>query len=80
MRFYEKKTKKGFNYQCEDVFGKIEMDSPDKLDSEQLDSLFMAIFEHESRKKTVEGKVKDTEITYKYTKKNQWEKLKKFTK
>jgi len=77
MRFYEKKLKTRYKYFAEDVFGKLEITSKEKLNGKSLDDVLSAILKVSSGGgKIIKGDIKDTEITYKLTKINQWEKIK----
>lgn len=76
MNFYEKPTEEGYTYTVDDVFGTIEIQTPDKLYPDKLDDVFMAIFEtHKHDRGTVESSVKDTNIIYTFKKKNPWQKI-----
>lgn len=76
MIFSEKKIDKGFLYKTKDIFGVIEICSKEKLNGDMLDDVFMSIFNIKSNDKIIEGTVDGTNITYKFLKKNQWEKEK----
>lgn len=87
MIFEEKKTKEGYKYTVEDLFGKMVINSPERLvykdesqnlNSSKLDDAFYAIYKHHSKdfSKKIEGKIKNTEITYIYIKaKIGWDKI-----
>lgn len=84
MIFQEKKTESGYTYTVTDAFGTIDIYTPQKLvpedgDTQYLDDVFMAIFERHKKDAagTIEGTVKDTDISYKYKKQNSWQKIKK---
>lgn len=75
MNFYEKQTEGGYTYNVEDAFGTIEIHSPDKLEADKLDEVFMAIFQaHKDDRGFVESTIQDTEISYTFKKKNPWQK------
>jgi len=78
MIFSEQKINDVFVYQVKDVFGEMEITSPDKLDAGKLDDVFMSVFTAHAKDGAgkIEGIVKDTKINYKYIKKNQWDKIK----
>lgn len=58
MIFQEKKTRAGFNYKCEDVFGTFYLDSPTKLNAETLDLIAQYLIHQTANVKHVEGTLK----------------------
>lgn len=76
MIFQEKQTEDEYTYTVEDVFGKMEIRSPNRLvaddgDAEFLDEVFDTIYNHHLKDRTskpIEGSVQDTDITYTYQK------------
>lgn len=73
MIFIESKNEGGFTYTVKDIFGKVEIYSPERLEKEKLDEVFVAIF---NKGKSGKGEVKGTNITYNFLKKSQWVKTK----
>lgn len=80
MIFSEQKTEKGFCYKVVDAFGTMELESSDKLSAETLDQAFMAVFNLKDKGKEITGTIKDTNISYKYLRKNPWQQTKKESK
>lgn len=84
MIFIEKKLKTKYKYIVDDAFGKIIIFSSERMvdennNAEYLDDVFMAIYEqhkHDTATK-ISGKIKDTNINYKFSKKNPWGRIKK---
>lgn len=70
MIFREKKTDAGaFSYSVEDVFGVIEIDSPDRLGAKELDMITVGILQAQADQGTIEG----TSVSFRFKKKGQWE-------
>lgn len=63
MEYYEETTTGGFTYTCSDVFGTIEVKSPNKLEGGELDDLVAAIL----RMRRSQGTINDT-ISFRVTK------------
>lgn len=75
MQFLERKNEAGYNYQVEDVFGKIEIDSPRQLDKGELDDLVVLLLRNKAQAETVSGevKVKDGVVTYTFKRAPVWQ-------
>ncbi|MEX2604630.1 MAG: hypothetical protein WD361_10520 [Gracilimonas sp.] len=71
MTFSEQKTEKGYLYKVKDMFGEMEIESPNKLSTEKLDDVFMAIFD---TGQSGENYIQGTKIYYKYKKATPWQK------
>jgi len=74
MIFQEKKTEKGYNYICQDVFGEVEIDSPEKLDGDTLDGMIRVLLKNKATSKTITGEVKTEKgiVEYKFVKTDIW--------
>lgn len=55
MLFTERKTLGGYEYCCEDVFGMVHIESPEKLGREALDLCVMAVLNGKARRGTIGG-------------------------
>lgn len=55
MLFTEQKTLGGYEYRCEDIFGVVHIDSPDRLGREALDLCVMAVLGGRARRGTIGG-------------------------
>lgn len=74
MIYQEKKTKDGYDYTIEDVFGKIEMKSAIQLDGPMLDSITMTLMRQNISAETITGTVKhkDGVLEYVFKKTDPW--------
>lgn len=74
MIFQEKKVEEGFEYKVEDVFGVIELKSPEKLEGETLDSIVVILLKGPNAGR-VEGEVATPfgPLSYVFTRAPQWE-------
>ena len=74
MIFQERKKEKGYNYICQDVFGEVEIDSPEKLESDTLDAMISLLLKNKATSKTVTGEVKSEKgiVEYKFVKADMW--------
>lgn len=74
MTFIEKKKENGYDYYCEDVFGKVEIDSPEKLKGEMLDEIVSVLLKVKSPAKEVTGQyqIESGLLKYKLTKAPAW--------
>lgn len=70
MLFLEKKTQDGYEYQVEDLFGKIELFSEVQLPANTLDACVLSLLNNEG----AEGEIKAKEgmVKFKFTRINQW--------
>lgn len=68
MIFAERKTKTGYHYETEDVFGKLDIDSEKKLSKNSLDSIVLGVLQS----KQPVGKIGDT-ISFTFKARSQWE-------
>jgi hypothetical protein len=55
MRFYHRKVLNGHEYTCEDIFGRIVIETPDELNADMLDRCSMAVLSTNSREGTIGG-------------------------
>lgn len=67
MRYLEHKTDEGYRYENEDVFGKITIESTEKLDGLILDNMVGLILRENTGAKLIEGTVKHSKGIVKYT-------------
>lgn len=74
MVFAEKKTKDGFNYECTDLFGVINIESTTKLDADLLDELVWTVIKSNISAKTITGEVTHSGGVVKYVleRETQW--------
>lgn len=74
MTFREQKKGDVWHYDVEDVFGIMEFTSPQKLNAEKLDDVFMAVFQTHKNDtaKTITGTIKGTNIGYRYVQSSPW--------
>lgn len=75
MIFLEKKTDQGFNYEVQDVFGKMSIDSTIKLAGDLLDDLVVLIMKQGPGAETVNGEVKHDKgvVSYTFKRAPKWE-------
>lgn len=74
MIFKEIKKEKGYTYELEEVFGSINIDTPEKLNADLLDDLVMLLLKQNLNAKEVSGTVETEkgEVSYKFIKAQQW--------
>jgi len=74
MIFKEKKTQEGYQYQCEDVFGHVELVSSTRLDGDMLDSVVSLLLKQNLSAEKIEGEVKHDKgfVKYVLTPENTW--------
>jgi hypothetical protein len=74
MLFLERKKKTGYQYDVEDIFGKIHLESSTQLPADILDEIVGLLLRQNISAGKVEGEVKHGEgiITYEFTKEPIW--------
>lgn len=75
MIFQERKLETGFTYDVEDVFGKIHIDSPTKLEPDILDEMVVLLLKRNLTAETITGEVKhkDGVVAYTFKRAPMWE-------
>lgn len=75
MVFTEQKTKKGYKYKVEDVFGVITIESDAKLNGDTLDGMVVLLLRTDGKASISTGKVetKTGIVTYRFEKRATWE-------
>lgn len=74
MIYREQKIKDGYQYNIDDVFGSVEMQSTVQLDGEQLDNITMTLLKQNIKAETVTGEIVHDQgkLKYTYKKVQQW--------
>jgi hypothetical protein len=72
MIFAEIKKEDGYEYETEDLFGKISFFSENKLDKNMLDSIVMTTLKHDVELLKINLPKDLGEIKVKYDKRKQW--------
>lgn len=75
MQWIEKKETNKYTYTAKDIFGIMKLESPSKLNAENLDDIFLAVFQ--AGKKTSAGTMIGTvdgmdDVNYEFIKTDQW--------
>lgn len=75
MIFAERKKESGFEYDVEDVFGTIHIDSSTKLDPSTLDEMVLLLLRQNLNAGEIRGEVKHAKgtVSYVFKPRTQWE-------
>lgn len=74
MTYQEKKTDTGWEYKCIDIFGTVDIKSPEQLSVSLLDDLVLLLLRQDTTAQVVTGSVdyKSGKVEYTFTKESQW--------